>query len=549
MTTSVTSAGVPKPNRIPLILACILVATLIALGVVYLSGLELMVHWWERDEYSHGYMIPVVALFLLWQRLPKLVDIKISGNWLGPLLLLVALAGWALGELSALYTIVQYAFLLAVYAVVLAVVGAKGVLVLWAPLAYLIFMIPLPNFLYNNLSQQLQLISSELGVWVIRQFGISVYLSGNVIDLGAYKLQVVEACSGLRYLFPLMSFGFLIAYLYRGPQWHKWLIFLSTMPITVLMNSFRIGVIGITVKHWGTEMAEGFLHDFEGWVVFMACLGLLCLEIWLLNLTVRDTRSPLDRIDVSSPSVADVRQGLAGVLKWPQASLIACLLIAVAAIPVSGLVTDREEITPQRSTFASFPLLKGEWMGRESAIDAPVLEELKLTDYIKADYRRGSHEMPVNLYVAYYDSQRKGSSIHSPRSCIPGGGWVISSHTTLPLRPASAKQGIAINRLLISKGNYRQLVYYWFDQRGRVITNEYLAKWFLFWDSLTMGRSDGALVRLVTPIPEDARVEDADQRMQAFIDEFYGLLPQYIPIEVIDGAPALENSNIGSLSN
>ena len=117
---------------------------------------------------------------------------------------------------------------------------------------------------------------------VIRLFDISVYLEGNVIDLGVYQLQVVEACSGLRYLFPLMSFGFLISYIYRGPVWQKVVIFLSTIPITVVMNSFRIGVIGVTVEHFGIAAAEGFLHDFEGWIVFMACLGFLLFEIWIL---------------------------------------------------------------------------------------------------------------------------------------------------------------------------------------------------------------------------------------------------------------------------
>ena len=99
-----------------------------------------------------------------------------------------------------------------------------------------------------------------------------------MIDLGTYQLQVVEARSGLRYLFPLMSFGFLIAYIYRGPVWQKLIIFLSTIPITVLMNSFRIGVIGVTVEYFGIAAAEGFLHDFEGWIIFMTCLGVLLLK-------------------------------------------------------------------------------------------------------------------------------------------------------------------------------------------------------------------------------------------------------------------------------
>ncbi|MCB1902774.1 MAG: archaeosortase/exosortase family protein, partial [Gammaproteobacteria bacterium] len=113
-------------------------------------------------------------------------------------------------------------------------------------------------------------------------FGISVFLEGNVIDLGEYKLQVVEACSGLRYLFPLVSIAFLAAYMYKVEMWKRVLVFLSSIPITILMNSFRIGVIGYLVENYGTEQAEGFLHDFEGWIIFMACFAILLLEMTLL---------------------------------------------------------------------------------------------------------------------------------------------------------------------------------------------------------------------------------------------------------------------------
>ena len=245
------------------------------LGWLCYDGLALMVGWWERDEYSHGYMIPLVAAYLAWQKRDALAKAAQPGTWLGIVVVLGALFVWLLGEVSAIYTIIQYAFWLGIWGLALLWVGVSGVRVIWAALFYLFFMIPLPNFLYFNLSQELQLISSAMGVAVIRLFDISVFLEGNVIDLGVYQLQVVEACSGLRYLFPLMSFGFLIAYIYRGPFWQRAVIFLSTIPITVLMNSFRIGVIGITVEHWGIAAAEGFLHDFEGWFVFMACLGVL----------------------------------------------------------------------------------------------------------------------------------------------------------------------------------------------------------------------------------------------------------------------------------
>ncbi len=120
-----------------------------------------------------------------------------------------------------------------------------------------------------------------------RLLGISVYLEGNVIDLGSYKLEVAEACSGLRYLFPLMSVGAIMAYLINGKAWARVVVFASTIPIAILMNSFRIGVIGVLVDRYGTEQATGILHFFEGWVVFMICLALLTLEAWTLAAALR----------------------------------------------------------------------------------------------------------------------------------------------------------------------------------------------------------------------------------------------------------------------
>ena len=113
----------------------------------------------------------------------------------------------------------------------------------------------------------------------MRLFGVSVYLEGNVIDLGVYKLQVAEACDGLRYLFPLMTIGFLIAYFFKATFWKRALLFLSSIPITILMNSFRVGTIGVMVEHWGVRMAEGFLHEFQGWMVFMASGALMMLSL------------------------------------------------------------------------------------------------------------------------------------------------------------------------------------------------------------------------------------------------------------------------------
>ena len=177
-------------------------------GLVYLEK-----QWSDKEEYSHSYMLPMVVLFMIWQKKNILSEIKFTGSYTGVLVVALGLFIFLVGELSTLYILIQYAFLVVVFGLFLTFMGWRGYWQVAIPLLILFFMIPLPNFLYNALSGELQLISSEMGVWFIRLFGISVYLEGNVIDLGAMQLQVVEACNGLRYLFPLMAMGFILGLL------------------------------------------------------------------------------------------------------------------------------------------------------------------------------------------------------------------------------------------------------------------------------------------------------------------------------------------------
>lgn len=506
-----------------LLLACAL------LGWVCYDGLELMVQWWEKDEYSHGYMIPLVALYLLWQKRYALAEAYQGGSYAGLALLAVALFTWLLGELSAIYTIIQYAFFIGIFALSLLWVGIKGTRVIWAPIFYLIFMIPLPNFLYFNLSQELQLISSAIGVYVIRLFEISVYLEGNVIDLGVYKLQVVEACSGLRYLFPLMSFGFLISYIYRGPFWQKLLIFISTVPITVIMNSFRIGLIGVSVEYFGIAAAEGILHDFEGWIVFMACLAVLLFEIWLFYLfsAKKNGFAELFDLDFGGGEIPDTQNFKAVRLSSPA---WLGLLMLVIAIPASIHYSEREDLVPPRAGFVDFPQEHDGWLGRSTGLESDVLKTLKLTDYYMGNFKKIGSTQPVNFYTAWYQEQRKGASIHSPKSCLPGGGWEIKQHTIETIASVNRNgEPVQVNRVNMQMGEHKQLVYYWFEGRGRNVTNEYMAKWYIFWDSLTRQRTDGGLVRLVTYVPEGTDIAKADERLEDFMLAFYNKLPEYIP--------------------
>jgi len=496
----------------------------------YWDGLQLMVKWWEREEYSHGYMIPLVAAFLLWQRVNQSPPDAVKGSWLGMVFLAVGITSLALGKLSLIQLFIQYGFLFSIVGLVCCFFGAAFLRSTWAAFVYLVFMIPLPSLFYNGLSEQLQLISSTLGVAVIRLFGISVFLEGNVIDLGAMQLQVAEACSGLRYLFPLMSFGFLIGYLYRGSLWQRVFLFASAIPITVLMNSFRIGVIGVTVDKWGIQMAQGFLHDFEGWVVFMGCVGVLFLEIALFHAFSQDKAKMLDRINLDVPSLNKKIKNWQFSSSSQRPFLVALAVVAIATVWVF-LLPQRVENTPDRKMFSEFPGQSGNWSGRRIALESDILEKLKLTDYIQSDYLKEGEVLPVNFYIAWYRSQRSTASIHSPLACIPGAGWIFDSFSQIEVPGVRHVSGmpLRVNRAVIRKGKISQLVYYWYDGRNRNLTNEYSERAHIFGDLILHSRSDGALIRVVTYLPSADQIPAADQRLQQFLQDFYPLIPAYVP--------------------
>jgi exosortase D (VPLPA-CTERM-specific) len=519
----------PKPVQSSAwVLGClsVLLAAVAFRGALF----ELARRWATQEEYSHGFLIPVISAWLIWSRRKIIIASFGSPSWTGVLLILLAMFIHVAGLFSAIFILSQFAFIVALLGIVLILGGFSLLRAAFFPIIFLTFAIPLPYFIDAALSLKLQLISSQLGVFFIRLFGIPVYLDGNLIDLGNYKIQVVDACSGLRYLFPLLSLSSLAAYLFNAPLWQRTLILLSSIPITVAMNGFRIGIVGLTVDRWGPRMADEALHFFEGWIIFMACAVLLALEAYLLALL---SGRPFFQVfgvpgdPVKSPAKSESKS--AGHRIPFYASLFLICLTTVTGF----LISNRSEIIPERNRFVSFPTTIGEWRGHSSQLETWAESALAVDDYVLSDYSNVDGKV-VNLYVAYYASQRTGESPHSPLVCIPGTGWSITrldrldGETTHPL-----------NRAIIERNGSKQLVYYWYEERGKSIASEYWSKWYLLSDAITKNRSDGALVRLITTIGPGETERDADNRLRAFTQDLRPQLRDYLP-------PAIAANSLGS---
>jgi exosortase D (VPLPA-CTERM-specific) len=305
------------------------------------------------------------------------------------------------------------------------------------------------------------------------------------------------------------------------------------------MNGLRVGLIGVLVDHFGVAQAEGLLHEFEGWAVFMLSFVLLPLECRLLLLISGDKRSLAQALSltVAPGGRRLMARGpvVSGKYRMGGPAIAVLALLMLAAYPALAL-PERAELRPDRADFSRFPLSLPAWVGQRQRLENVYLEALQLDDYLLMNFvpiapvSATQAATPVNLYVAYYASQRTGHSVHSPSSCLPGGGWRLQQVGPVEV-PGVAINGapLRVNRAVIQQGDQRELVYYWFMERGRALTSEYLVKWYLAADAVTKQRSDGALVRLITPLPEGADTAPFDAQLARFAAAAVPQLGRYLP--------------------
>lgn len=520
-------SGREIPRQRPLLLWGAAVLILVLFGVAYAESLKYLVtQWMEDDNYSHGFFVPIITATLIWWRRERIAAAGIASSWWGLLPAALGLALYVFGGFSTMYSLQQLSLWLVIVGLVLAVTGPRATREMAFPLGYLLTMIPLPQMLQTNVSSSLQLMSSSLGIGVLQAIGVTAFREGNVIDLGPIQLQVVEACSGLRYLIPLIALTLLSAYLFQKRLWKRVVLVASAIPLAVLLNGLRIGLIGVLVDRFGQGAAEGFMHLFEGWLLFVLSLAILSAEMWLLGKIGAESAPDSDRPG-ARPAAAVSSGHAVGLVSGPAAACIGLLAVTMA-MSISFRADGQGHTAPARQKFVDFPMQLAGRQGESVVMERMYVDVLRFDDYLLANYQGAGG--PINVYAAYYRSQEKGWAVHSPKACIPGDGWEITSLNEVAV-PGDVKAGIPFraNRVLIQKGGQKQVVLYWFKQRHRLVASEYLVKFFLFVDALTMKRTDGALVRLVAPVQPGESEGAADQRVLQMAAAVQPLLPAYVP--------------------
>jgi exosortase len=275
-----SEAAPSGPVRLPW-KAMIWFGALLFLG--YAGVLSYLVHQWYNDEdMGHGFFVPLVAGYIAWQRRAALASVKPSTNYWGLVLVLFSALLLMVGTLGAQIVVSRVGFLVALVGAILFLCGTQVLRILAFPLFLLLFMIPIPAMIYARITLPLQLFASRVAEAILGLFGIPVLRDGNVLELASQRLSVVEACSGIRSLLSLSFLSLVYAYFFDSKQWMRWVLLVSTVPIAIAANSARVTLTGM-ISEYRSDLAQGFFHTAEGWVLFIVALALLIGVHQLIN--------------------------------------------------------------------------------------------------------------------------------------------------------------------------------------------------------------------------------------------------------------------------
>ena len=500
-----------KPFLIAATLAFLYATVLVKLGK----------DWWTDENYSHGLLVPFIIGYIIWLEFGDLKKAaKNQSMWFGLAAIAAALGALLIGTLGAELFTQRISLVLMLAAIVVYFFGVKILRLLVAPFVLLLLAIPIPQIIFNKIAFPLQLWASQAAVWGIRLFAVPSVRKGNVIELlprGATQivgLEVVEACSGIRSLMTLVTLALILAYFTRERReritpggaffsfakdfdfWRTLILMVSAVPIAILTNAARVTATGVLTYYYGKQINEGLWHDLSGWLVFVIAFVLLVIVNFGLKKIPRKSAAP----EIKPGRESQFANYELRTTNGQVAVLLAALLVGGFFI---NWFEHRGEVRVEHESLQKMPLKLGEWQQRGSDIRFSEQTEsvLRTTDYVMRDYALPSGR-GANLYIGYYASQRSGATYHSPQNCLPGSGWEMKNPELVEIKTESGKVFTA-NRYIVQNGDYREVLIYWYQGRGRATASEYKDKIYTVLDSIVRQRSDGAMVRIMTSAGRD----------------------------------------------
>ena len=490
----------------------------------YYGDILRMTGRWDNEDFSYCYLVPLLFAYLIFTGRESLKAVDVKSSWYGLPVIIFSCMIYLAGNMGSVETLGAISIWITVTGTTLLILGPAVIRKLVFPFIILAFIVPLPPFINKLLTFKLKLASSSISVKLMQMTGISVFREGNIIDLGVTQLQVVDACSGLRYVYPLLLMGFVFAYLFHKKWWQRTLVILATIPVSVLSNALRIAITGYLTVNISREMADGFFHGFSGWLIFMFSFIVLFFISKLIKFLSRKAGT------VQQHKVTDEKKKIR-TFDMSNVKIFYVLISILISISAWGFKTSlaASQVIPGRESFKSFPEQIGDWAGKKSYLSRDVLDSLWADDYVQIYYINIKTGDRLLLFIPYYEYQGSRHTAHAPESCLIGSGYAPKQRDIIKKEFPEPFGKVLIGRMVLEKDDQRLLSNYWFQMRGRIISNAWVNKWFLLRDAIIKRRTDGALVRIEMPVRGTRSVEEAQQIMDSFTGELMKILPVYIP--------------------
>ena len=462
--------------------------------------------WYTFSTYSYGFLVPVVAGYLVWQKRASLKRLPVFPTLWGNVTLLVAVLFLLTGQVIADSFVMRVSMVLAMVGLIQASLGNQFLRELRFPIFYLALMIPFPYVLVNSIVNYLMFFDAKHAATILQLFDIPIYLDSNFLHLPNITLEVADACSGIKSIFALFVLGIFYSHLLPMSGRLKFLLVASTIPLAVIANLFRIVVtVGLTY-YIGPVVLESLFHKLTGTFNFLLSFVFLVALAEFLRKKFAATAA-VQRDLVSSPAAYGTDSPRR--LSWHH-TVLSSLILTIgiwlsAALDNPSNTSTGINLANVPSSFGSFRTVAVK--GWSDAYRDSAAEQAATRFYTTAG------GVPIELFVGYRDDGTHGERLQSPKLVLPAGWsyvWITSTHLQV-----NGSEAIEANWMLTQTAGARRLVLYWYQSEGGTFTGELYYRFALLKERL-MGRSAGMLVvRIATPVLEsDSSIEEAQIRLK-----------------------------------
>ena len=453
---------------------------LLVLAVYALPLAHLVATWSSRDEYSHGFIIPLVSMYLVWINRRRLAALTPTPSYgLGLLAVLASALLLVMGRVGSVLVFEQFSFVFMIGALVLLQLGMPYLRATAFPIAYLVFMLPVVDEVVGPIQGPLRQMTAEMSVAMLNLLGFPVLLQGLYIVLPRITLEVAQQCSGANFLVATIAIGIPLALLVLKSRLNQVILLISAVAIALVANWMRVALIGIGA-YYEYPVLHGPFHVLNGLLAAQIGFVYLFVAAWALSKTPRERllrartegRETAPLPSASTPAVVPAAAG------WTAVGLLGAMLLVLSTY-------DRGPV-PLRAG-ADLPFAVGEWVEVSRRVDlAPFRLESADREIVRV-YRNPTGR-EVQVYIAYFNAQRQGKELvndHTRHLHDAAAQW------RLPLEPSGA---VSVNRGRLSarRGDYR--IVFWYDLNGEVIADRYRAMGKSIVRALVNGRTNGALV-------------------------------------------------------